>query len=66
MERTKVQDWTGKIIGFIEYDPITGNETLKDFSGKIKGKPNAQLDITTDFYGRRIAQGDQLMMTLNL
>lgn len=33
---------------------------------KIKGKYNAWLDITTDFYGRQIAKGDQLMMTLNM
>ena len=63
IERIKVQDWTGKIIGFIELDTSTG---IKDFSGKIKGKYNAKLDITTDFYGRQIAKGDQLMMTLNM
>ena len=29
-------------------------------------KYNAKLDITTDFYGRQIAKGDQLIMTLNM
>ena len=38
IERIKVQDWTGKIIGFIELDTSTGNKQIKDFSGKIKGK----------------------------
>lgn len=66
IERIKVQDHTGKIIGFIELDTSTGNKVLKDFLGKIKGKYNASLDITTDFYGRQIAKGDQLMMTLNM
>ena len=66
IERIKVQDWTGKIIGFIELDTSTGNKQIKDFSGKIKGKYNAKLDITTDFYGRQIATGDQLIMTLNM
>lgn len=66
IERIKVQDWTGKIIGFIERDTTTGNKQIKDFYGKIKGKYNARLDITTDFYGRQIAKGDQLMMTLNM
>ena len=66
IERIKVQDWTGKIIGFIERDATTGNKQIKDFYGKIKGKYNARLDITTDFYGRQIAKGDQLMMTLNM
>lgn len=51
---------------FIELDTSTGNKVLKDFLGKIKGKYNARLDITTDFYGRQIAKGDQLMMTLNM
>ncbi len=66
MQIIKVHDWTGKIIGFIELDTSTGNKQIKDFSGKIKGKYNASLDVTTDFYGRQIAKGDQLMMTLNM
>lgn len=61
-----MQDHTGKIIGFIGLDTSTGNKILKDFFGKIKGKYNARLDITAGFYGRQIAKGDQLMMTLNV
>lgn len=49
MQIIKVHDWTGKIIGFVELDPKTGNKQIKDFSGKIKGKYNASLDVTTDF-----------------
>lgn len=49
IEKTKVQDWTGKIIGFIERDTTTGNKQIRDFYGIIKGKYNASLDITTDF-----------------
>lgn len=32
IEKTKVQDWTGKIIGFIERDTTTGNKQIRDFS----------------------------------
>jgi len=66
IERIKVQDWTGKIIGFILLDTSTGNKKITNFSGEIKGKYDAKLDITTDFYGRKIANGDQLMLTLNM
>lgn len=65
IKREKIQDWTGKIIGFIEEDTQTGNKKIKDFYGRIKGKYNKRLDITQDFYGRQVAKGDQLLMMLN-
>lgn len=64
-QRTPIKDWTGKIIGFVDYDPATGNKTLMDFGFIIKGKYNAKQDVTTDFYGKIVAKGDQLMLLLN-
>lgn len=65
IQRERIKDWRGKIIGFIETDTLTGNKKIKDFYGKIKGKYNKRLDITQDFYGRQVAKGDQLLMMLN-
>ena len=62
--RERVQDWTGKLIGFIDTDSVTGNKTIRDFYGKIKGKYNKRLNITQDFYGRTVAKGDQSAMML--
>lgn len=66
IEKQKLQDWTGKIIGFIETDTRTGNKVIRDFYGRIKGKYDKKLDVTRDFYGRQVAKGEQLMMLLNM
>ena len=63
--REPVKDWRGKILGFIERDTQTGNKKIKDFYGKIKGKYNKRLDITQDFYGRKVSNGDQLLRLLD-
>ena len=64
IKREKIQDWTGKIIGFIDKDSVTGNKVARDFYGRIVGRYNKRLDITQDFYGRQVAKGDRLLMTL--
>lgn len=63
--REPVKDWRGRILGFIETDTQTGNKKIKDFYGKIKGKYNKRLDITQDFYGRKVSNGDQLLRLLD-
>lgn len=64
IKREKIQDWTGKIIGFIDEDSVTGNKVARDFYGRIVGRYNKRLDITQDFYGRQVARGDRLLITL--
>lgn len=64
IQRDKIKDWTGKIIGFIDTDTVTGNKVIRDFYGKIQGKYNKKLNITQDFYGRTVARGDQSAMML--
>lgn len=64
IQRDKIKDWTGKIIGFIDTDTVTGNKIIRDFYGKIQGKYNKRLNITQDFYGRTVAKGDQSAMML--
>jgi hypothetical protein len=67
IQRERVKDWKGKVIGFIETDTLTGNKIIRDFYGKIKGRYNKKLNITQDFYGRIVAKGDQssMMLTYN-
>lgn len=64
IQKEKIKDWTGKIIGFIETDTTTGNKVVRDFYGRIKGKYNKRLNVTQDFYGRQVAKGDQVTMLL--
>lgn len=61
-----IRDWTGKILGFIEVDSVTGDKKIRDFYGRVLGKYNKRLNITQDFYGRQVAKGDNLMLLLNI
>lgn len=61
-----IRDWTGKILGFIEVDSVTGDKKIRDFYGRVLGKYNKRLNITQDFYGRQVAKGDNLMLLLNV
>lgn len=62
INRDKVKDWRGKIIGFLDEDSTNGNIVARDFYGRILGKYNKRLDITQDFYGRQVAKGNRVMM----
>lgn len=62
--RQRIQDWRGKLIGFIDTDSVTGDKIIRDFYGKITGKYIKRLNITQDFYGRTVAKGDQSAMML--
>lgn len=66
IQKEKIKDWTGKIIGFVETDSVTGNKVVRDFYGRIKGKYIKRLNVTQDFYGRQVAKGDQSTMLLNM
>lgn len=63
MNEQKIQDWTGRIIGWIETKP-DGSKVIRDFYRRIVGRYNARTDYTEDFYGRKIAKGDQSSMLL--
>ena len=61
MAKEKITDWTGKIIGWVEW---SGNKKwLSDFYGRRLGYYDKSLNITCDFYGRRVGTGD-IVMTL--
>ena len=60
-----IKDWKGIILGYIEEKP-NGDKIIYDFYGRIKGKYLKSINTTTDFYGRKIAQGDQSAMLINM
>lgn len=64
MKEETLKDWTGKIIGYVQTDNY-GNKILRDFYRKILGKYDKASDTTRDFYGRKVARGDQLLILLN-
>ena len=62
-KKEPIKDWTGKILGFVEYES-NGNKILRDFYGRILGRYVKNLNITRDFYGRTVGKGDILMTLL--
>lgn len=64
IQRDKIKDWTGKIIGIIETDTVSGNKVIKDWHGRILGRYIKKINQTQDFYGRLVAKGDQSAMLL--
>lgn len=64
LQRDRIKDWQGRIIGIVDTDTVTGNKIIKDFSGKILGKYDKRSNTTRDFYGRVVAKGDNLSMLL--
>lgn len=65
METQIIKDFYGRIIGRIETKP-NGDKLVTDFGGKILGRYRADLNITTDFNGRKVADGDACMIFLHL
>ena len=59
-----LKDWRGKIIGYIDTQP-NGDKILRDFYRRIKGRYHKKGDYTTDFYGRKVGNGDILLTLLN-
>lgn len=63
MKEEVLRDWRGKIIGYIQSDE-RGNKVLRDFYRKILGRYDKATNMTKDFYNRKIATGDQLLILL--
>ncbi len=64
MGKEVVRAFGGKIIGSIETDS-RGNKTVRDFYGRILGTYDKQCNVTRNFYGIVVAQGDCCGMLLN-
>lgn len=64
IRKQAIKEFSGRIIGWISEDTATGDKTLTDFSGVILGYYRKRRDVTTDYVGREIYQGDNLSALL--
>lgn len=55
-----VKDFYKRVIGWIETKP-NGDKVAKDFWRRVVGFYDKALNITTDFYKRKVGDGDQTM-----
>ncbi len=59
-----IRDFYGKIIAKIEVKP-NGDKTIRDFNGKILGRYDKTRNVTVDFCGKIIGNGDCSGMLFN-
>lgn len=57
MSEIVIKDYYGKMIGRIEEQP-NGDKVVRDYYGMIKGYYRKSQNITVDYYGKLVAQGD--------
>ena len=57
--KTNIKDFYGRVIGTV-VEENNGDKTIKDFYGRPLGYYKKGRNVTTDFYGRVVASGDQL------
>ena len=62
--KVEIKDFYGRVIGTV-IEKSNGDKTIKDIYGRPLGYYKKSRDVTTDFYGRVVASGDQLAMLLN-
>ena len=53
----KIKDWTGRLLGTVETDS-RGNKKVKDWTGKLLGYYDASKNITTDWCGKKLNEGN--------
>lgn len=63
MHKETIRDFSGKIIGYYEFQS-NGDIIVRDFYNKILGKYDKQFDVTRDFYGKVLARGNCIGMLL--
>ena len=62
--KVDIKDFYGRVIGTV-IEESNGDKTIKGFYDRPLGYYKKSRDVTTDFYGRVVASGDQLAMLLN-
>lgn len=61
MTEEKIREFSGQIIGIVEYHE-NGDKVARTFpSRKVVGKYDAKNDYTRDFYGVVVAKGDSVV-----
>lgn len=60
MDRQPVKTFDGRVIGWIDTDTITGDQTGRDFYQRIVGYYDKKYNVTRDFYKRIKYRGNML------
>lgn len=60
ISKEPIREFNGKIIGFIETDK-DGNQQVRNFLGNIVGSYDKKFNVTRDFYGKIVTQGNTVI-----
>lgn len=60
IKREPVKSFDGRIIGWIDTDTVTLDQTGRDFYQRIVGYYDKKLNVTRDFYKRIRYRGNML------
>ena len=60
IRKDTIRMFGGKILGYVETD-AEGNQQVRNFGGKILGTYDKRCDVTRDFSGRKITQGNTVL-----
>ena len=64
INRQPMRDDHGRVIGYIDTDTVTGDQTGRDFYQRVVGTYVKKLDQTRDFYGRVVFRGGNMLAAL--
>lgn len=60
VSKVPIREFSGKIKGWLETDK-DGNKQVRDFSGRILGTYDKKFDVTREFSGKILSQGDTVV-----
>lgn len=60
VSKVPIRAFGGKILGFLETD-AQGNQQVREFNGKILGNYDKHCNVTRDFGGRIVSQGNTVI-----
>lgn len=60
ISKEPIREFSGKILGWLETDK-DGNKQVRDFSGRILGTYDKKFNVTREFNGKILTQGDTLI-----
>lgn len=64
MNEITIRNFSGQIIGYVKTLP-NGDKEVRNFYKQIMGYYRKSRNVTTDFYGRILYQGDMSTALLN-
>lgn len=57
ISKEPIREFSGRILGWVETDK-EGNQEVREFYGSIIARYDSKINVTRDFYGKILSQGN--------